>query len=59
MTEPEDRIRRLAEQIASGTYRVDSLAVADEILRRIRMEDVVAAFDDQSNDGSGTSDSSD
>lgn len=59
MTDPDDRLRSLAEQIDSDAYRVDALAVADAILRRIRMEDIPPIGAPQSKDGSGTSDSND
>jgi hypothetical protein len=62
------RLRVLTESVQGHEYRVDPLDVADAILRRWRMDDLIDALgeggstaicDDQSNDGSGTSSSRD
>lgn len=54
----EARRERLEAEIRAGRYAVDSLDVADAILRRVTMRDLVEAFD-QSNDGTVSSSSSD
>jgi hypothetical protein len=38
--ESEDRVKRIAELIGSQKYQVDSVAVADSLLRRVRWDDV-------------------
>ncbi len=54
------RLRDIRRAVDEGAYHVDALAVADAFLREWPIGDVVGALEGtQSNDGSGTSSSSD
>ena len=57
-TDTEDRCERLAAEIRDGRYAIDPLDVADAILRRVTMRDLIEEFT-QSNDGTVTSSSID
>lgn len=56
----QDRLAEVTREVREGRYRIDSLDVADAVLRRWWLTDVVDEFGEaQSKDGSETSSSSD
>lgn len=56
----DDRLDALTREVREGGYGMDALDVADAVLRRWCLADVIDEFHArQSNDGSGTSSSSD
>ena len=41
----DDVVRRIADRVAAGDYEVDAIEVADAVIARWAMEDVVARFE--------------